>query len=190
MVRIERGRGTFVNASSCWSPLDPQLLLAQIATGSAENRKEYILSLCETRRCIEVGAAELCAARCTPDELVELHDHLDKMKDHRHESPQSEGQNVKSFATADLAFHRTIMKGTRNGLLASVMQPIEQAIAFSRELTSAESAPRSRAINDHERILSALESRDPSAAALAMRMHIDHTIEDIHQAPDTLTRPD
>ncbi len=182
VVRIERGRGTFVNASSSWASFDPALLVAHLSTGSVEHRERAILSLLETRRYIEVGAAELCSTRCTPEEIKELHHHLDEMRRHCDES-ERETEHVKAFAAADLAFHRTILNGTRNQFLVSLLQPIEEAVALARELTSMHPAARNRAVDDHETILKALESGDASSAARAMRMHIDHTIKDVVKLP-------
>src|SRR6266511_3092812 len=47
VVRIEQGRGTFVNPPSHWSPLDPDLLMARAAT--AEGTRELAMKLTEAR---------------------------------------------------------------------------------------------------------------------------------------------
>ena len=57
VVRIHRGRGTFVNPSSEWSPFDPMLLAAR----SQEDGKAVWRGLLETRRLVEEGVARLAA---------------------------------------------------------------------------------------------------------------------------------
>src|SRR2546430_17275370 len=55
VVRVEQGRGTFVNQPDRWSPLDPDLLMARV--GSAEGTRDLAVKLTEARRLVEVGVA-------------------------------------------------------------------------------------------------------------------------------------
>src|SRR6266508_3324163 len=64
VVRVEQGRGTFVNPSSRWSPLDPVLLLARAS--SAEGTRDLAVKLTEARRLVEVGVAGVAAGRFEP----------------------------------------------------------------------------------------------------------------------------
>ena len=74
VVRVEHGRGTFVNPSSSWSVLDPVLLIAR----SSQNADQLALprKLIEARRVVEVAVAELAAERRTPEDLAELEESL------------------------------------------------------------------------------------------------------------------
>src|SRR2546429_8609026 len=65
VVRVEQGRGTFVNQPDRWSPLDPDLLMARV--GSAEGTRDLAVKLTEARRLVEVGVAGMGgAAGATP----------------------------------------------------------------------------------------------------------------------------
>ena len=61
VVRVEQGRGTFVNPTSRWAPLDPALLAAR--TASPGDAGDVARKLTEARRMVEIGAAELAAER-------------------------------------------------------------------------------------------------------------------------------
>ena len=76
VVRVEQGRGTFVNPTSEWLPLDPQLLATLV-------RRDHGLAaqLTEVRRIVEVGAASLAARRRTAEDLRRMREALDPGRD-------------------------------------------------------------------------------------------------------------
>src|SRR3954469_16193849 len=77
VVRVEQGRGTFVNPPSRWAPLDPILLAAR--TASIHDAGELAKRLTEARRLVEVGVAELAAERRSMAALHALEDELAAM---------------------------------------------------------------------------------------------------------------
>ena len=67
VVRVEQGRGTFVNPAEQWSVLDPELLIARSMQDS--DRLELPRKFLEARRVVEVAVAELASQRRTAEDL-------------------------------------------------------------------------------------------------------------------------
>ena len=65
VIRVERGRGTFVNPLSRWTSMEAVLR----AAADGVNATAASIQLIELRRMLETGAAELAATRISPDEL-------------------------------------------------------------------------------------------------------------------------
>lgn len=79
----------------------------------------------------------------------------------------------RAFITADLAFHRTLVDACGNPLLAAIVE----ALARFYERYVAENADehpdsRTRAAQDHARILAAVTARDATAALGHMQAHL------------------
>ena len=112
VVRVEQGRGTFVNPAPRWSPLDPVLLMAR--AGSAEGTEDLAVKLTEARRLVEVGVSGLAAQRRTEQDLVELGRALDRMQE------ASDRDDVDGFTTADLEFHQAVMAAAGNPFITAL----------------------------------------------------------------------
>src|SRR5439155_27392095 len=78
VVRVEQGRGTFVNQQSRWSPLDPDLLMARAS--SAEGTSDLATKLTEARRPVEVGVAGVAAEPRPPQDPDDLRPALAQMR--------------------------------------------------------------------------------------------------------------
>src|SRR2546421_4554580 len=97
VLRVEQGRGTFVNQPSRWSPLDPDLLMARAS--STEGTRDLAVKLTEARRLVEVGVAGIAAQRRTPHAIDELRGALDRMR------RTSDRDDVDGLTEADLEVH-------------------------------------------------------------------------------------
>ncbi|MBC9727576.1 FadR/GntR family transcriptional regulator [Streptomyces sp. TRM68367] len=105
VVRIHRGRGTYVNAPDHWTALEPMIRAAATAprAGGAISEK-----LIEARRLIEVGAAQLAAARCTIPLLSEPFGRL--LIEGRRETSA-----VPQIRTNAIAHHEAVLEALRTG---------------------------------------------------------------------------
>jgi len=168
VIRIEQGRGSFVNPRESWSALDPLLLAARSGApgGPAE---EWSRKLWECRRIVEVGVAELAAERRTDVHLAEMGDALTAMGE-----AQQNG-DVAAFTQADLGFHRALSQAVGNELITALFDPISQLIEEERLRTSRSIDRRQEAIDEHAAILRAVANGRPRAARRAMALHIDAT---------------
>lgn len=183
VLRVEQGRGTFVNPPSMWSPLDPTVLEARM-TNTVE-RAGLSAKLLEARRLVEVGVAELAATRRTADDLARLESALNRMR-----SAQASG-DVDEFVEADIAFHDELLDAAGNELITALFEPIKQLIFAGRRATSEWADAREHAIAAHAKVLEAVRDSRPDQAQQAMRAHLVQTADDLarHGGQDRADAP-
>jgi GntR family transcriptional repressor for pyruvate dehydrogenase complex len=170
VVTVVRGRGTFVQPRQQWSPLDPAVLGA--LARSPDARTERLQALLEARALVEVGVAELAAARRDERDLAAMAAAVEAMRE-----ADNDG-GVDAFVAADLSFHDAVMGAAGNPVVAALFDPIALLLKDTRRQTSRDPVARGHAVRAHERILAAIERRDPVQAAGAMRDHLTQTGED------------
>ena len=170
VLRVEHGRGTFVNPPAQWSALDAELLASRTALegGSAGLLAEQVL---EARRVVEVGIAGLAAQRRTEEQLDRLSTALDRMR------ATHEADDVVGFSLADSAFHDGVMQASANPFLMALFDPIRTLAEQVRITTSYAPENRRAAIRAHSGILEAVRSGDADAARRAASDHLDDTQE-------------
>lgn len=169
VVRVESGKGSFVNPVAQWSSLDAVLRLA----GAGASDLDVAEQLIEVRRMFETGAAYLAASRRTGADLADLGEQLESMR------RAHAGNDVGAFVTADLAFHNTILRASGNVFLGVLFEPLTRVMSERRTETSRVVAIQEHAIAEHAGILAALTLGDPEASRLAMDSHMDQTLADI-----------
>lgn len=167
VLSVEQGRGTFVNPPALWVALDPMLLTSRAALegDSAQSAQQ----ITETRRIVEVGAAELAAQRRAETHLVQLHDCIERMRQ------AHERGDVVEFSAADVDFHDGIMTAARNPFLAALLQPIKALVREVRVHTSLEPGMRLTAVAAHSAIFDAVAAGDEAAARRCMTEHLAET---------------
>jgi DNA-binding FadR family transcriptional regulator len=142
VFRVEQGRGTFVNLPEEWSPLDSTLLAAR---ANQEGTRDFLSSVLEARRLVELGTAELAAQRRTDEDLAAIGSALESM----HEAQRS--SDVKAFVDADIRFHRAVMDAAGNPLISVVRTyPAPRLRGALRDLLDRRRAsPRARSPRPH-----------------------------------------
>lgn len=164
VLSVEQGRGTFVNPPARWVALDPVLLRSRTALeGDAAQSARQIT---ETRRIVEVGAAELAARRRSEPHVEHLRDCLEQMRQ------AHEREDVDMFSAADVDFHDALMSAAGNPFLAALLQPIKALVREVRLQTSLETEMREVALASHQAILEAVSAGDEAAAARGMTEHL------------------
>lgn len=169
VVRIERGRGTFVNPLYLWTSMEAVLR----AAADGENDAVASIQLIELRRILESGAAELAAPRISSEDLETLRKHLATMR------AAHQANDVGHFVEADLAFHDVILRASGNVFLAVLFDPLSRVLATRRTQTSRVVEIQAHAIKEHAQIVDALESGSPSQSRLAMDSHMTQTMNDL-----------
>lgn len=169
ILRVERGRGTFVNPLNQWSSLEAVLR----AASEGQDDAAVAVQLIELRRMFETGAAELAAARVTAGELEEMDEQLAQMR------AAHEANDVDRFVAADLAFHDLILHASGNVFVAVLFEPLTRILASRRAQTSKVVQIQLNAIAEHASIMDAMRSHDPERSRLAMDRHMDQTLNDL-----------
>ncbi|MFC5662718.1 FadR/GntR family transcriptional regulator [Kitasatospora misakiensis] len=162
VLEIRRGDGTYVTS------LAPGLLLEGLGGAVELLQGDTVLELTEVRRLFEPVATALAATRVTDEDLAEIESHLAAMRD-------AQG-DVELLTEHDAAFHRAVVRATRNETLATLLDHISGRTLRARVwrgLADADAAGRT--VAEHEVILRALVARDPDLARAAALMHINTT---------------
>lgn len=167
VLRVEQGRGTFVNPPDLWTALDVELLSSRIMVEGDLVRTARLVT--EVRSLIEVGAAGLAAARREAAHLAILESTVERMR------ATLSQEDVAVFSQADLEFHEAVMDAAGNPLLAALMQPIRAMMMRVRAHTSLTLDMRMTAVDAHAAIYAAIGDGDPAAARHAMAEHMAET---------------
>ncbi|WP_299169195.1 FadR/GntR family transcriptional regulator [uncultured Arthrobacter sp.] len=169
ILRVERGRGTFVNPLNQWSSLEAVLRVAS----EGQDDAAVAVQLIELRRMLETGAAELAASRITAEELTAMDEQLQRMR------AAHEANDVDRFVAADLAFHDLILHASGNVFVAVLFEPLTRILAARRAQTSKVIQIQINALAEHANIMDAMHSRDAERARLAMDRHMEQTLNDL-----------
>ncbi|MBC7725773.1 MAG: FadR family transcriptional regulator [Burkholderiaceae bacterium] len=169
VVRVQAGRGTFVNPITQWSDLGPILRAASHGAGQAVASMQLV----EVRRMIESGAAALAAARRTEHDVERLEEFIERM------SQAHTSADLAAFVQADIDFHDVILRATGNIFVGVLFDPLAKVMRVKREQTSAVPRIQANAIEKHREILEAVRAGDPDAARLAMDDHMEQTSRDL-----------
>ncbi len=130
----------------------------------------------ELRQIVESGAAELAAARRTPDEVTAIRNAVEAMD--RAIAARVDGSDV------DDAFHNAIAAATHNAQLAKFVEFLGAQFSASRKVTW-DHAGYSVGITelgqvDHHSILNAIESGDATLAKDLSHAHVQRAIDRVN----------
>lgn len=163
-----RGSGSFVSDTSSRLLQDP-LLLAILF------KDQDIVELLLFRRTLDVGSARLCAENRTPEDLTELYRVFDTMQ---------EAQSGHRYAESDMAFHMAIALGTHNAIHTRFYQMLQ--IVLKKQIEELNLVlGSSTSLEDHRRILTAIEEQDVMLAGYYMEKHLNRTLQELKAARQT-----
>ena len=113
----------------------------------------------------EPAVARVAAVRVTGEDLDDLQRILETQR-RKHKTGQS-------AILEDTAFHAVLARATRNRVVMSIMETLNDLLVESRKLTLKQKGRPERSIKGHEAVIAALRAGDGERAANAMRTHID-----------------
>jgi GntR family galactonate operon transcriptional repressor len=161
LVNIAQGRGTEVLPAGSWNVLDPVVLSALVENDDSVG---VLDELAVVRGSLEGSMAAEAATVRSDDEVATLKASLEYM----HET-----KDDKRFEQADVDFHVVVMEASKNRLAQSITKIL---YLRARESTRFVGATTDEAVqltlDEHARILRAIERGDALAAENAMREHI------------------
>lgn len=90
------------------------------------------------------------------------------------------GDDLKRFGEEDIAFHQTIVEGAGHELFATIFRGLLPGLGrrFAR-LTYTDAALIQRTLEDHGRIVAALETRNADKAEASLRSHLNWSRENL-----------
>jgi GntR family transcriptional regulator, transcriptional repressor for pyruvate dehydrogenase complex len=155
LVEIQHGIGIKV-ADKLHKPLNESLKLL------IPDETQRLAQLNETRLAIEPEAARLAAERAsdaTVSRLWAIHQRLTDAKD------------TAEAIDRDMEFHRALAEAGGNLMFRLILDSLAEIGRTSRQRTIGRIG-KATAIEQHLKVLEAIDGRDPIAAADAMRQHI------------------
>jgi DNA-binding GntR family transcriptional regulator len=137
---------------------------------------DELLEAFPVRAALEALAARLAAERMTEEELLELAELLDRMRE------AARRGDAHDQSQANASFHATIVRAARNATLErqwSFLEPYSRTF-----LTVSQPGTDLRALSErHVPILDALRARDGDAAAGAMHRHLMDAADLLKELP-------
>ncbi|MBC3189556.1 FadR family transcriptional regulator [Pseudonocardia sp. C8] len=125
----------------------------------------------QTRLMVEEWAVRDAAVRITPDDIAELSAVLDRM--------DRPGIDIVQFNALDSAFHNGIALACQNRLIGHLTGALRDAVERHRLVAMRSFGPWKQVSvqlqTQHRDILDCIASRQPDAAAEALRHHLEHT---------------
>ena len=159
--------GTWVNESSKWHLLDPDVIRWIF---SAEPTRQLIEGLFELRMIVEPAAAACAADRRTDAHLETMADALERMAVYT--LAEEEGRK------ADLAFHNALLAATSNPLLTALSGTISAAIQWTSIYKKRGNAIHLDPIPLHANILEAIRRKDTDGARTAMQVVVQISLNE------------
>jgi DNA-binding FadR family transcriptional regulator len=159
IIEIKTGSGIYITDHP------PELKIVDEGVGPFE--------ILDTRYILESEACALAAARISDQQIEELKQTISEMEEEQKRADASE--------QADMKFHLLIAEASQNSAISAIIKWLWELRNQSR--LSQVFMVRLRkegihpSINEHKKIVAALEKRNPEKARNAMKMHIEGATE-------------
>jgi len=163
-VETFNGRGSFIRSATSESMLQAMLREIELKVG----REYSVDDLYAVRSTIEVETARIAAIVADSDDLNAIQLHMDEMR-------AAEGDPEK-YTLADIRFHLAVATATKNQLFPALLTPIIEVIVRGMyDSVSIFSDGMRGGIEGHEKLVAALLEKNSTAAADAMREHMNYS---------------
>ncbi|WP_165822511.1 FadR/GntR family transcriptional regulator [Paenibacillus montanisoli] len=133
-----------------------------------------VFDVLELRKVLESEVASLAALSADEQDLRVMKECLTYMQQHYNEEA--------GYVDADVEFHNAIFAAAKQPAFTLVLKSVSDYLHDSRKLSYRGEETTKRAIRAHEQIYEAIQSRDPAAAKIAMRKHLEETEEDLRES--------
>jgi DNA-binding FadR family transcriptional regulator len=168
LISVKHGKGATVNDSESWDVFDPEVLAAMFENGGAVDILGQYL---ECRMILEVEAAALAAERAKKKDIKVMRAALGAMEEQA-AMPHNDISEER-FHKADVSFHQAVIAATGNQALGGLVERLHTSLFMARFPTARPQYRQERALPEHRRILTAVETGDPEEARAAMRAHLE-----------------
>ncbi|ABG05506.1 transcriptional regulator, GntR family [Rubrobacter xylanophilus DSM 9941] len=155
MLRVRQGSGIFVSTSE--ERLEQELALLPLEGAGLRD-------LFEVRKVLEAQAAEWAAQRRSSHHVERLAQILREARGHR--------EDPAALSERDARFHVAVAESSQNLVLVRVMLTLLDLLAASRLRSLGIPGRPQLSLEQHERVLEAIERRDPQGARRAMLFHL------------------
>ena len=165
IVDIRQGEGTFVRAvtpESFMKPLLPMLILDQSQSDQLDN----LYNIYDARCVIEVKTSELAAKNATEEDLDTLSYILSELEENLI------NKDIASYDKNDFLFHLQIARCSKNPILYTILELIQDLLRYSIEAVSDAPYAKDNSMRYHKELLQLIRSREIQAAGRCMHEHL------------------
>lgn len=125
---------------------------------------------------LEALSGEMACANVTDAEIDEI------KKLHKAMVAHYEARELKSYFRVNQEIHKLILAAARNQTLTSAYRGLEGRIREARYLANMSTSRWTRAVEEHEQMITALEARDGAALAAILKSHLANKFETVKEA--------
>jgi len=158
VIRARQGSGTFISDGPPRLGEGPLQFLAAL---HGFTRDEMF----EARLVLEVNTAALAAERAGPEQLALMADEVSNMF--------ASLDDPQAYLRHDVQFHRAVAAGSRNPVLATLIDTVAELVYETRRVTVERATDLKESAEMHRRIYQAIRARDPERARREMNEHLD-----------------
>jgi len=127
--------------------------------------KHEIVEMINMWAALESMAARLATQRATDAEIASLRHMFD------HFQNQAPAEHIEEYSEANIAFHQAIVQLSKSQIIFDTIKNIFVHVRAIRKMTISQSDRAARSIEDHMRIIEALEARDTELVERLVRQH-------------------
>jgi len=168
LIRSRRGPagGTFVKRPSLEEMRDALTTAAMLGVGLGEFD---LPDVAQARRELELICCRLAAQSRDPKQLAIMADEL---------KSQAEGNlSDEAFCDSDVRFHRALVNATNNSILQLIMVTVIEALQPVMNMVVFRFRERAVVVDQHHRLLQALQTGDAEAACAVLEEQMDSLAE-------------
>ena len=156
MLDVRPKTGTRIRPMSDWRLIDEDVVSWRFR---ATPDQAFLRDVIEFRMLIEPRAAALAATRATPDEVAGIRDAFDALASLNGSEPE--------YQAADVALHTRIVAASGNQFFQQMAAIIRGALQATQPMLAEKPGAWEISVQTHERLITAIERRDPKEAEAA-----------------------
>jgi len=131
--------------------------------------KRDVQDIYEVRKALEALAMEWAVERIGEEELGTLREIVDQMEFYTLK------QNYQRVMEANREFHETIYRASRSRFLSQILKSYQEYVQQARKKTVQEPEYLESILEEHKKILRALEEKDAKAAIRLVNQHLENS---------------
>ena len=162
VLKSRMGSGTYII-------MEDEPMIVDFLAQAIHKEKNKLAEIFQFRRMIEPQIAALAAQQVSESDVSELLDLLERQK--------RTGTDFRTAIELDQAFHLTLARAAKNGILLKVVERLNDILSESRVQISQAQGRLKRSVAGHARIIQAVAGGDSEKAAKAMEEHLKQVEE-------------
>ena len=127
--------------------------------------KKQIVEMIEMWAALESMAARLATLNASDEEIARLRRMFDEFR------TSTPAEHIEEYSDANIAFHQAIIRMSGSHLMGQTIENLFIHVRAIRRMTISQNDRAVRSIQDHMRIIEALERRDTELAERLVRQH-------------------